>query len=80
MHPLRTHLRDTGQTLEAFAAKVGSSAPSLSRIINGKQSPSLSLVGRILAAAGGKLSANDFLPPAPPPRARARTREQGRAA
>lgn len=62
MHPLRIHLKKTGQTLEAFAARVGSSAPSLSRILNGKQSPSLALVGRILAETGDALSANDFLP------------------
>lgn len=62
MHPLRTHLRETGQTLEAFAVKVGTSAPSLSRILTGKQTPSLALVGRILRAAGGKLTADDFLP------------------
>lgn len=78
-HPLRSYLDRTGLTLEKFGASVGVAQSTLSRIIHRRHMPSMALVARIALATKGALSANDFLPPAPPPRARTRTRE-GRAA
>lgn len=46
----------------AFAAELGVPASTITRLINGERSPRLELIGRIQAATGGKVTANDFLP------------------
>lgn len=60
-HPLRTYRKDKGISLEAIAAKAKVTRTSLSRIERGLQTPSLDLVGRIITATDGALSADDFL-------------------
>jgi predicted transcriptional regulator len=62
MHPLKRYRTSIGLSACEFAAKVGVSNVSIHRIEAGKQTPSLSLIARIISATGGALSANDFLP------------------
>lgn len=66
MHALDTYLRSRGESLRSLAARAGTTATSLSRIINYQQTPSLGLVRRLVAASEGHLSADDFLAEAPP--------------
>lgn len=61
-HPLRSFRSEASLTLDALAERVDVSKGQLSKIENGKSLPSLDLVGRLISASGGKLSANDFLP------------------
>lgn len=61
-HPLEAYLARKGMSLRALADMAGTTATSLSRIINEQQTPSLGLVGRLIDATGGELTADDFLP------------------
>jgi transcriptional regulator with XRE-family HTH domain len=61
-HPLQKFRGRAGLTVEALARQLGISKSSLSRIENGKQNPSLSLLRRINKITAGKVTANDFLP------------------
>jgi predicted transcriptional regulator len=61
-HPLRQFRERRGVSLDHLAQMVGTSKASLSRIETGGQTPSLALVGSLISASGGELSANDFLP------------------
>ena len=47
--------------MDALAAAVGVSKATISRIESGEQDPSLALIRRLVAYAGGTLSADDFL-------------------
>ena len=60
-HPLRIYRKGAKLTLEAFAAKVETTAPTLSRIETWQAEPSLSLIKRIIKVSRGKLRADDFL-------------------
>jgi len=62
VHPLQAYRERVGVTLDVLAERVGVSKATLSRVENGKQSPSLDLVGRLKAESHGTLSADDFLP------------------
>jgi transcriptional regulator with XRE-family HTH domain len=57
---LGAYLGERGETAVAFAARVGLSESSLSRIIAGKQRPAHGTIGRIVAATGGAVQPNDF--------------------
>lgn len=59
-HPLRSYRERAGLSLDELALLVDASKASLSRIETRAQVPSLGLVERIVKAAGGELSANDF--------------------
>jgi transcriptional regulator with XRE-family HTH domain len=59
-HPLKAYREANGLTLEALAARVGVSAPTISRIETGENLPSMALLGRLKAATG--ISADEFLP------------------
>lgn len=61
-HPLKTYRERCGITLYELAELVGSTKASLSRVENGKQTPSLDLIGKLKEATGGALTADDFLP------------------
>lgn len=62
-HPLREWRLRNGQSLDELSVMVGGiTKASLSRIETGAQNPSLDLIGRIIAATNGEVSANDFLP------------------
>ena len=62
IHPLREWRLRNGQSLDELSAIVGGiTKASLSRIETGEQNPSLDLIGRIVTATNGEVSANDFL-------------------
>jgi len=58
-HPLRIYLDRKGLSLRGFAEQVGTTAATLSRIING-QDCSLDLIRRISTETNGAITANDF--------------------
>jgi transcriptional regulator with XRE-family HTH domain len=60
-HPLRSYRERAGISLDELASRAGTSKASLSRIETRVQVPSLGLVERIISAAGGELTANDFV-------------------
>lgn len=49
-----------GFTLEQVADKIGCSSATVSRLENGKQSPSLALANRLRLASSGEVTPNDF--------------------
>ena len=61
-HALLAYRRKTGLTLEALAERARTSRSMLSRVEQRKALPSLGLVSRLVAATGGAVSADDFLP------------------
>lgn len=61
-HALRSFRSEADITLDVLAEQVGVSKGQLSKIENGRSLPSLDLVARLVAASGGRLSADDFLP------------------
>ncbi|WP_057464488.1 helix-turn-helix transcriptional regulator [Pseudovibrio sp. POLY-S9] len=66
LHPLQTYLDSAGMRRDDFAATVGITEQSLSRIINRKQNVKLDLIQRIVVATGFAVSADDFLTVSPP--------------
>jgi DNA-binding XRE family transcriptional regulator len=56
MHPLKTYLRDVGETIQAFGARVSASRQTLYRIIGGSQAPKPALARRIVEATGGAVT------------------------
>lgn len=60
IHPLTSYRKRAGLTLEAFAAKVGTTKSWLSRIEARVAMPSAALIEDIVAASDGELDANDF--------------------
>lgn len=60
MHPLKKYRTEHHLTLEALAARVKSTAATLSRIEARKHSPSMALLGLLAKETG--LSADAFLP------------------
>lgn len=50
-------------TLGAFAAQIGSTQVSMSRICSGKQEPSVALIRKIVIATGGEVSADALIFP-----------------
>lgn len=63
-HPLARYLSRHGLSLRAFAQEAETTATTLSRIINYKQSPSMAMMGKISDATNGAVQPNDFRPPA----------------
>jgi transcriptional regulator with XRE-family HTH domain len=63
-HPLTRYRKRSRLTLEAYAARVGTSKSWLSRIEAYSDMPSTALINRIIQESAGKLSANDFFAPA----------------
>lgn len=60
-HPLRAYRDRHRLTLEALADRTGTTKATLSRIENGKQSPSRGMMARLRLESKGELSADDFL-------------------
>jgi transcriptional regulator with XRE-family HTH domain len=60
IHPLTAYRKRADLTLEAFAARVGTTKSWLSRIEAHLVMPSTSLIERMVRESGGELSANDF--------------------
>lgn len=65
MNALDRYLETNSIRNAAFASVVGSSEATISRLRNGKQTPSYDLIRRIHTATGGAVTANDFMPVAP---------------
>jgi predicted transcriptional regulator len=64
---LEKYLSDAGMKPSSFAAELGVPASTITRLLKGERSPRLDLIGRIQTATAGKVTANDFLAPAPTP-------------
>lgn len=62
--PLARWMKDAAINDAQLAGRVGCDRTTITRLRQGKTTPSLALVARILAVAEGRLSANDFLPSA----------------
>lgn len=60
-HALKAYRQKNGITLEDFAVLCGASVASISRIENGKQTPSMRLLSRIVRASGGDLMPEEFM-------------------
>lgn len=60
-HALTRYRLATGTTVSALARQAGTSRQSIHRIERREQTPSLNLIGRIVAACGGMVRADDFL-------------------
>jgi transcriptional regulator with XRE-family HTH domain len=60
-HPLTRYRKARGLTIDAFAAKIGASKATISRLEGGLQDPSFALVRRIIAETEGEISADDFV-------------------
>ena len=65
-HPLRRFRSAHNLSLDAFAALVGASKATISRIETGKASLSADLMRRIAVATGGEVSPNDLVAAAAP--------------
>ena len=61
MNPLRAWRKRRSLTLEDFAAQIGVSSASLSRIERGAQWPARPVAERIAAETGGEVTPNDFM-------------------
>lgn len=62
MGKLDDYLRSNDLTNAAFAQKLGVSEATVSRVRNGKQTPSWDLIIGISTATDGAITPNDFLP------------------
>lgn len=60
--PLARWMKEAGINDAQLAEKAGCDRTTITRLRQGKVTPSLALVARIVAASGGGLSANDFMP------------------
>jgi DNA-binding XRE family transcriptional regulator len=60
-HPLRIWRLANDFTVAGLGALAGLSSATVSRIENGRQTPSLAMVKRLIKASGGALAAGDFL-------------------
>jgi DNA-binding XRE family transcriptional regulator len=65
-HALTRYRRTHRLSLDAFAALVDASKATISRLEARIQDPSFDLVRRIIAATDGEVTADDFVPRAPP--------------
>lgn len=59
--PLSRYLVAHGLTAQAFAATVGTTAGSMSRILNGRQDPSFGMIRAIVDATNGSVTADDLV-------------------
>ena len=66
-HPLTDFRTESGLSMDQVAKSAGTTRQTIHRIENAQQTPSLDLVGRLIAVSGGKLRADDFLPSAATP-------------
>lgn len=62
MNALDRYLKDNGISNAAFAAMLGASEATVSRLRSGKQTPSFPLVAKIADVTAGAVTPNDFLP------------------
>jgi transcriptional regulator with XRE-family HTH domain len=55
MTTLKQHLKDQGQSLSAFAKRIGVSPSHMSEIASGKKDPSFKLARAIYTETGGEI-------------------------
>lgn len=60
-HPLRIYRRQRGLTLDAFAAAAETTGATLSRVEKGLLKPGFGLLGRLVAATAGVVTADAIL-------------------
>lgn len=65
---LADYLRDRQIRPSALALAIGLSPSTVTRILRGERTPSLSLIARIREATDGAVTADDFLPAREPAR------------
>lgn len=58
---LKAYLKERGESIEAFAARAGSSPGAIHKIVYGQRQPSLSLAAKIEAATDGAVTPLDML-------------------
>lgn len=58
-------LKEQDVTATAFAARIGVSISTVTRIARGEVTPSPDTLRKIMAETGGAVTANDFFMPAP---------------
>lgn len=58
---LGTWLEEKGITREAFAARIETTAPSVTRYVNGERVPRPRIMKRITEVTLGQVTANDFI-------------------
>jgi transcriptional regulator with XRE-family HTH domain len=58
---LKQHLSDTGETVAAFAGRVGVDVKTLYRYLSGERFPTPENLRRIREATGGGVTADDFV-------------------
>jgi transcriptional regulator with XRE-family HTH domain len=61
LHPLTRYRQRHNLTLVAFAAQVGTTAGTISRIETGAKEPSVGMLRQLLAATRGEVSADDII-------------------
>lgn len=62
---LSSYLREADIKPTRFAEALGVPASTITRLLSGERSPRLDTIAKIERATGGKVTANDFLPPSP---------------
>jgi 2-dehydro-3-deoxyphosphooctonate aldolase (KDO 8-P synthase) len=70
-HPLTVWRKRAGRTLVALAGEIDCAPSHLSQIESRKTNPSLGLIAKLTALAGGALAAEDFMPTETAPATRA---------
>lgn len=58
---LKTHLSSSGETVAAFAGRVGVDVKTLYRYLSGERFPTPENLRRIREATGGAVTADDFV-------------------
>lgn len=60
-HALKQFRTRNGLSVEEFAKRAGTTRQTIHRIECGKQSPSMAMVSRLIAATGGAVGADAFV-------------------
>lgn len=58
---LRDHLKAEGETVTAFALRLGEARNTINKIVYGQRQPSLPLADKIVRETGGKVGLADLL-------------------
>jgi DNA-binding transcriptional regulator YdaS (Cro superfamily) len=61
MDPLSSYLARKGETLSAFAARIGRSPSTLTRVLGGARNPSMDLARDVERGTDGQVTAIEFL-------------------
>lgn len=62
---LTDYISSKKMTASQFAGEVGVPASTITRLLRGERRPGINLISRIVQATEGRVTAEDFLPPAP---------------